>query len=96
MVAVTLNEGFQLGPQELKELYEHICGQLPVYARPLFVRLLDAAVVTATFKQQKVQLMNEGYDLTKVKDPVYFLDTDKATYSRLTDKDLAKFLSSKL
>ncbi|BFZ01882.1 hypothetical protein BsWGS_04921 [Bradybaena similaris] len=96
MVAVTLNEGCQLGPQELKELYEHVCGQLPVYARPLFVRLLDAAVVTATFKQQKVQLMNEGYDLNKVKDPVYFLDIEKATYSRLTDKDLTKFLSSKL
>ncbi|CAG5126974.1 unnamed protein product [Candidula unifasciata] len=96
MVALTLHEGCNLGPQELKELYDHVCDQLPVYARPLFVRLLDAAVVTATFKQQKVQLMNEGYDLNKVKDPLYFLDTDRATYSRLTEKHLVRFLSSKL
>jgi solute carrier family 27 fatty acid transporter 6 len=96
MTALTLMTGQKLGPKELKELYDHVCQELPTYARPLFVRLLDQAVITGTFKQQKVALADEGYDLVKVKDPLYFLDTENGTYSSLTTKDLAKFLTSKL
>lgn len=96
MVALTLNEGHKLGPEELKQLYEHVYKELPPYARPLFVRHLDEAVITGTFKQQKVELMNEGFDLSKVKDPLYYLDQEKMSYSPLTVSDLSKFLSSRL
>lgn len=96
MVAITLNEGYKLDQEELKELYEHVCSELPSYARPLFVRLLDDAVITGTFKQRKVELVSEGYDLSRVKDPLYYLDREKETYSLLTQQDLSKFLKSKL
>ncbi|BFY97264.1 hypothetical protein BsWGS_00304 [Bradybaena similaris] len=96
MAALVLNEGQKLGPKELKELYEHVCEELPSYARPIFVRHLDNAVMTSTFKQQKFDLVKEGFDLNKVKDPLYYLDTEKHTYSPLSASDLAKFLSSRL
>ncbi|CAG5120147.1 unnamed protein product, partial [Candidula unifasciata] len=96
MVALTLNEGHKLGPKELKELYEHVCQELPSYARPIFVRHLENAVVTSTLKQQKFGLVKEGFDLSKVKDPLYYLDIEKRTYSPLSASDLSKFLSSKL
>ncbi|XP_059148320.1 long-chain fatty acid transport protein 2-like [Physella acuta] len=96
MVAITLKEGLKLGEGELKELYDHVCQELPTYARPLFLRVLDAAVLTNTFKQRKVELVSEGFDLNQVKDPLYYLDNEKHTYSPLTTADLSKFLSSKL
>ncbi|BFY97262.1 hypothetical protein BsWGS_00302 [Bradybaena similaris] len=96
MAALILNEGQKLGPKELKELYEHVSKELPSYARPLFVRHLNNAVMTSTFKHQKFELVKEGFDLNKVKDPLYYLDTDKHTYSPLSASDLAKFLSSRL
>ncbi|BFY97259.1 hypothetical protein BsWGS_00299 [Bradybaena similaris] len=96
MVALTLNEGYSLGAQELKSLYDHVCEELANYARPLFVRHLDEAVVTGTFKQQKFDLINQGFDLAKVTDPLYFLDAERKTYSPLTANDLPKFLASRL
>lgn len=96
MVALTLNEGYSLGPKELKSLYDHVCEELANYARPLFLRHLDEAVVTGTFKQQKFDLMSQGFDLSKVTDPLYFLDTERKTYTPLTANDLPKFLASRL
>ncbi|BFY97261.1 hypothetical protein BsWGS_00301 [Bradybaena similaris] len=96
MAALIVNEGQKLGPKELKELYEHVCEELPTYARPLFVRLLDNAITTSTLKHQKFGLVKEGFDLNKVKDPLYYLDTENHTYSPLSASDLAKFLSSRL
>ena len=36
--------------------------------------------VTSTFKQQKVQLVKEGFDPNTVKEPLYFQDISKKTY----------------
>ncbi|CAL1544471.1 unnamed protein product [Lymnaea stagnalis] len=96
MAAITLKEGSLLGTSELKEIYEHICQELPTYSRPLFLRYLKEQSLTGTFKQRKVELVNEGFDLNLVKDDLYFLDNEKKTYSKLTPTDLSKFLSSKL
>ena len=46
---------------------------LPAYAVPLFVRFTKSADLTGTFKLQKVKLRNEGFDKTKVSDPLYML-----------------------
>ncbi|XP_034651975.1 long-chain fatty acid transport protein 4 isoform X2 [Drosophila subobscura] len=51
-------------------------GSLPPYARPLFIRLLDEIPRTATFKLKKRELANEGYDLTSLADPIYYLNRD--------------------
>ncbi|KAH9520445.1 hypothetical protein Btru_060803 [Bulinus truncatus] len=96
MVAITTSHGTLLGEKELKELHDHVCDQLPAYARPLFLRHIKEAFLTGTFKQRKVELMNEGFDLSKIKDRLYYLDREKSTYSMLTSNDLSKFLTSKL
>lgn len=96
MAALTLNEGHKLGPKELKELYDHVCEELPTYARPLFLRLLDEPIITGTFKQRKVDLANEGFDPNKIKDLLYYLDPEKKTYSLLTVSELSRFLTSRL
>ncbi|RUS86755.1 hypothetical protein EGW08_005478 [Elysia chlorotica] len=96
MAAITFNAGVTVSEKEMKELYEHVVEELPSYAQPLFIRHMSRAILTGTFKQRKVELVKEGYDLNLVKDPLYFLDHKKKTYSPLREQDLGRFLSSKL
>ncbi|XP_020711168.2 long-chain fatty acid transport protein 4 isoform X2 [Athalia rosae] len=69
----------------LSELAEAVKHALPAYARPLFVRVLTELSMTGTFKIKKKDLQLEAFDVTKIKDPVYFLDRT-GSYVRLTDK----------
>jgi hypothetical protein len=96
MAAVTMNEGETMTPERLKELFQLCEDDLPSYARPLFIRVLPQAVLTGTFKQRKVELVEEGFDLGKVKDDLYYLDHKANTYSPLTAQALTSFLKSKL
>ncbi|XP_066273630.1 long-chain fatty acid transport protein 2-like [Branchiostoma lanceolatum] len=72
---------------DLSGWYAHISSRLPSYARPLFLRLTSEISVTRTMKQQKMQLVKEGFDPTQVSDPLYFRDDDQKTYVPL-DLDL--------
>ncbi|KAM6943054.1 long-chain fatty acid transport protein 2-like [Xenentodon cancila] len=58
-------------------VYKHVKNYLPSYARPRFVRIQDALVVTGTYKQMKVKLAEEGFDPTVIKDPLFFLQDNK-------------------
>lgn len=40
--------------------------------------------VTETFKQQKVKLVQEGFNLDITQDPLYFLDVSQKDYILLT------------
>jgi len=68
------------GEVDFAELRRHLRRRLPSYARPLFLRLKDRIEVTGTFKQNKVALAREGFDLTVVRDPVYFDDPALEAY----------------
>jgi fatty-acyl-CoA synthase len=68
------------GALDFVELRHHLRRRLPSYARPLFLRLTDRIDATGTFKQSKVALAREGFDLTVVRDPVYFDDPAKQAY----------------
>jgi fatty-acyl-CoA synthase len=57
---------------ELASLHEHLTARLPSYARPLFLRIVDALDVTSTFKHVKSDLAREGYDPSAVSDEIYF------------------------
>ncbi|KAK7115985.1 long-chain fatty acid transport protein 2-like [Littorina saxatilis] len=96
MAALTLNEGERITPERLKEIYKVCEDDLPSYSRPLFLRILPDAVLTGTFKQQKVELVKQGYDPTQVKDDLYYLDAKNKTYRPLTPQGLASFLQSRL
>ncbi len=78
------------GDMDLSTLGQYVCSKLPAYQRPYFLRVQHDMRITGTFKHQKVDYRDEGYDPAKVKDPLYFLDgeryvpIDADLYSRLT------------
>ncbi|WP_374572670.1 long-chain-acyl-CoA synthetase [Phenylobacterium sp.] len=67
MAGLVVDESF-----DIKALDEHVSRELPAYAQPLFVRILPAIEVTGTFKQRKVDLVEDGFDPFKSKSPIYF------------------------
>ncbi|MDZ4371244.1 MAG: long-chain-acyl-CoA synthetase [Phenylobacterium sp.] len=62
---------------------DHVAQELPPYAQPLFVRLLPAMDTTGTFKVRKVDLVSEGYDPGRIRQPLFFHDPKKG-YVKLT------------
>jgi fatty-acyl-CoA synthase len=71
------------GDLDWAALYRHLATQLPAYARPLFLRLIPAIAVTATFKHRKADLVREGFDPGAIAGPLYVAAPDAATYERL-------------
>ena len=69
---------------DLAKLLQQMSLSLPAYAVPLFVRLSPSATTTGTLKLKKVGLRNEGFDLDKVADPVFFLHPRVKAYVPLT------------
>ena len=69
---------------DLNALLQQLSLSLPAYAIPLFVRLIESADVTGTHKLKKVGLRNEGCNLDKISDPVFFLDPRQKAYVPFT------------
>jgi acyl-CoA synthetase (AMP-forming)/AMP-acid ligase II len=61
----------------IDELATFVTAKLPLYQRPYFVRLQTDMRITGTFKHQKVDYRSEGFDPSRVADPLYFLDGDR-------------------
>ncbi|XP_047425830.1 long-chain fatty acid transport protein 6 [Mugil cephalus] len=68
-----------------KKLFEHVMTDLPAYARPLFIRLQEVMEMTSTFKQQKFQLVQSGFNPSTISDPLYVLDYEQKSYVPLTE-----------
>lgn len=69
MAAVKLRDGAEFDGQSLaRAVYE----QLPGYALPLFVRVVESIEQTTTFKSRKVELREQAYG-PDVADPLYVL-----------------------
>ena len=51
-----------------------ILDELPPYARPLFIRLVDQIDHTGSFKAKKTRLVEEAYNIGTYKDTVYYLN----------------------
>uniref|UniRef100_F6U4H3 Very long-chain fatty acid transport protein n=1 Tax=Ciona intestinalis TaxID=7719 RepID=F6U4H3_CIOIN len=70
---------------DCEALYKHVEHALPSYARPMFVRVQPELEVTGTFKQRKVNLQKEGFDLEKVSgDKLFYMNIQAKTYSPIT------------
>ncbi|MGA9491296.1 MAG: long-chain-acyl-CoA synthetase FadD6 [Mycobacterium sp.] len=69
MAAVKLRDGADF---DGKALAQTVYKQLPAYALPLFVRLVESMEHTTTFKSRKVDLREQAYD-SSIEDPVYVL-----------------------
>ncbi|MGH7914742.1 MAG: AMP-binding enzyme, partial [Candidatus Binataceae bacterium] len=79
MAALVTGPGF-----DIAKLADALKGNLPAYARPVFIRLLPELEITGTFKQRKVDLVKDGFDLKAFRDPIYWLDAVAGTYQPLT------------
>ncbi|KXS18519.1 acetyl-CoA synthetase-like protein [Gonapodya prolifera JEL478] len=80
MAAVVLKEEFRYDFNgTLKKLGQFCQRELPPYAVPRFVRLLENmdAVTTATFKHRKIELQKEGFDPKQVSDKLFFYVENK-------------------
>lgn len=76
--------GLVVGPEfDLKAFGETVARELPTYAQPLFLRLLPAIETTGTFKPRKLDLIADGYDPARIKNPLYLHDA-KRGYVKLT------------
>lgn len=80
--------GQDLQSREKLDALQSLCEkELPSYARPRFLRFLSDMDITGTFKHQKVQLRDQGFDPAKVPDPVYILHPESKRYEPL-DNDM--------
>jgi len=65
-------------------LAQKVCGALPAYAVPLFLRLREEQEITGTFKFRKVELKKEGFDPQLIREPLYVLLDRSKGYEPLT------------
>lgn len=70
---------------DFAELAAGIKGSLPPYARPVFIRIMPELPITGTFKLKKRDLQLEGYDITKINDAIYLLQSD-GSYKKLNSE----------
>ncbi len=74
MAAVVVEEGLF----DFATLRTQLEVQLPAYARPMFVRICPALPATGTFRLQKTELAQQGYERST--DPVWFNDESKGAF----------------
>jgi len=75
MAAITTDGSFDFGT-----LKAHLTANLPVYARPLFVRLCRDIPITGTFKLTKGPLFRDGLSPLAASDTVWFNDPKSQTF----------------
>ena len=75
MAALVVAENFNLAT-----LRSALLGQLPAYARPVFLRIVPTLDLTGTFKLRKNELAQQGYDPSQVQDALFIDDTVRGEY----------------
>jgi citronellyl-CoA synthetase len=69
---------------DLSAFTRHVESQLPAYARPVFLRVRPELEVTGTFKQMKSDLRRQGFDVSLVDEPLFFMPPRQTNYVPLT------------
>ena len=68
------------GEPDLTALKEHIDAALPLYARPVFLRLSQESETTSTFKFKKTNLVKAGFDPERISEPVFYCDPKEGKF----------------
>uniref|UniRef100_H2Z7Y1 Very long-chain fatty acid transport protein n=1 Tax=Ciona savignyi TaxID=51511 RepID=H2Z7Y1_CIOSA len=87
MAAIVIGENNDFS---LTNLYRFLINVLPKYAVPIFIRVSPELEITSTLKMRKTTLQTEGFDISRVNDPIYVLDPDSQTYAPLTPEIFQK------
>ena len=75
------------------EFSEYVENNLPKYARPIFIRIIQEMDTTGTFKLKKNELRDDAFNINKVEDKVFCLKPSSNTYERLDGNWLDKINS---
>ncbi|XP_036399184.1 very long-chain acyl-CoA synthetase-like [Megalops cyprinoides] len=93
MAAVTLKEGKEF---DCASTYSHVASYLPSYAWPRFIRIQNSLEVTATFKQMKRKLVEEGFNPAVIQDAVYILSEKERRYVPMLQETYNSIVSQKM
>lgn len=87
MSAIVVNEGF-----DIEALPAHLAQRLPLYARPVFIRISRELDATETFKQKKGELAREGFDPGAIEDSMFMLEPKSGAYVALDSGAFAQIV----
>lgn len=90
MAALRLNEGAHFDPVGLASYLDQ---ELPVYAAPVFIRLLSEVETTGTFKYKKSDLKQIAYHLGRTQDPLWVRLPGENKFTQLNDELYNKICS---
>ena len=96
MAAILLDKNQPITETVLHDIFTDCHRHLPYYACPIFLRFVDEIAMTQTMKYRKVDLVRDGIDVSRIKDPLYVVDVRNEGYQRLTDANYTTVLHSKL
>ncbi len=91
MVALVTTDEFDIARFE-----KHVAERLPDYARPVFLRRLPAIDVTGTFKQRRLELQKEGFDVAEIKEEIFFRDPNSGSFMRLDKLMMSRIAGGRL
>ena len=80
MAALVMEDPAKL---DLAAFRAYLAQHLPEYARPVFLRFQHHLDITGTFKQKKVDLVQDGFNPDVVKDALYFNDAQRGQFVRI-------------
>ena len=83
MASIVFKEGLNADNINLSDFSAHVIGNLPGYARPIFIRVLDELPTTTTHKLQKNDLREQAYHLGKVDNVLLVMKPGDKVYSKL-------------
>jgi len=86
MAAIVLNDSININEFNFQALSSHIIDNLPAYARPIFIRVLQELPTTTTHKLQKGDLREHAFHLDKVQDKLLVMKPNTSCYTDL-DRD---------
>lgn len=67
-----------------KRFLNYLNRRMPEHARPIFIRICQHLDYKYNLEEVKPQLQQENFDITRIKDPIFFLHPQKDTYLPLT------------
>uniref|UniRef100_A0A8K9UXG3 Arachidonate--CoA ligase n=1 Tax=Oncorhynchus mykiss TaxID=8022 RepID=A0A8K9UXG3_ONCMY len=80
---------------DLEKFGKDLEKALPPYARPVFLRFLKEVNKTGTYKFQKTDMRQDGFDPSMVSDKLYFLDPTRGRYVELHQELYSSIISGK-
>lgn len=69
---------------------------LPSYAIPIFLRVMKSVPLTGTFKLKKRELQEDGFDLQKINDHLFYYNGKTGKYLRLSKDIYEDIITNKI